>query len=85
MRDDIDIVSLAGWRQPPAHRGGRRAGTTPSTTARANAPEEQVVGVGRVAAVLEEAEQVVVLPVQVPADLDGRLNQSGSVRGVGFL
>ena len=38
-----------------------------------HAPQEEVVGLRGVAAVLEEAQQVVVLPVQVPADLDGRL------------
>jgi len=35
--------------------------------------EEQVVGLGREAPVLEEPQQVVVLPVDVAADLDGRL------------
>ena len=35
--------------------------------------EENVVGLGGEAAVLKEAQQVVVLAVDVPADLDGRL------------
>ena len=35
--------------------------------------EEEVVGLGREAAVLEQAEEVVVLAVDVAADLDGRL------------
>jgi len=32
--------------------------------------EEQVVGLGREAAVLKQAQQIVVLPVDVSADLD---------------
>jgi len=35
--------------------------------------EEEVVGLGREATVLEEAQQVVVLPVDVAANLDGSL------------
>ncbi len=36
-------------------------------------PEEEVVGLGREAAVLEEPQEVVVLPVDVAADLERRL------------
>ena len=45
---------------PNTRAGGRRA------------PQEEVVRVGGEAAVLKHAKQVVVLPVDIPADLDRR-------------
>ena len=53
-----------------AARAARRGGAI---------PEEEVVGIGREAAVLEEPQQVVVLAMDVAHDLDGRLQlqQSG--------
>ena len=59
---------------------------SPSNIPRQDRPEEEVVGVGGEAAVLEEAEEVVVLPVDVPADLDGRLElQQVGLRHEGLL
>ena len=40
---------------------------------RKNAPQEQVVGVGREAAVLKQPQQVIVLAVDVAADFNGGL------------
>ena len=37
-------------------------------------PEEKVVGLPRDATLLEEAEEIMVLPVRVASNLDGRLD-----------
>ena len=65
---------------PKAHRNfKKRSGAAARAHARARpargarAPEEEVVGVGREAAMLKQAQQVVVLPVHVPHNLDGGL------------
>ena len=44
-----------------------------STGGARRAPEEEVVRVGREAAVLEEAQEVMVLPMDIAHDLDRRL------------
>lgn len=65
------------------HRGTPNAVPPPFGTAQAQEcvegphTEKQVVGLGGKAAVLEQPQQIVVLPVDVPADLDQKQATAG--------